>query len=160
MGLLCMAVAKALGAARVIGIDIVSSRLEFAKKYAATDVFLPPAPSQNESPMEYSKRCADTMMKEFGLEERGGINTVDVVVDASGAEPSIQTALHVVKAGGTLVQVHSTYYPTPSVNAALTLHQLGMGTADVLIPMTLMLIKEVTIKGSFRYGVSPVPTYQ
>ena len=29
-----------------------------------------------------------------------------------------------------------------------------MGTADVLIPMTLMLIKEVTIKGSFRYGVS------
>lgn len=29
-----------------------------------------------------------------------------------------------------------------------------MGTADVQIPMTLMLIKEVTIKGSFRYGVS------
>ena len=29
-----------------------------------------------------------------------------------------------------------------------------MGTPDVQIPMTLMLIKEVTIKGSFRYGVS------
>lgn len=28
-----------------------------------------------------------------------------------------------------------------------------MGTAEVQIPMTLMLIKEVTIKGSFRYGV-------
>ena len=29
-----------------------------------------------------------------------------------------------------------------------------MGAAEVQIPMTLILIKEVTIKGSFRYGVS------
>jgi len=105
VGLLCMAVAKALGATRVIAIDIVPSRLEFAKNYVATDIFLPPAPNPNEDKMEYSKRCADTMMKEFGLQERGGANTVDVAVDASGAEPSIQTALHVVKAGGTFVQV-------------------------------------------------------
>jgi D-xylulose reductase len=111
VGLLCMAVAKALGAARVIAIDIVASRLEFAKNYAATDVFLPPPANPNETRMEYSKRCADTMMKEFGLQERGGINTVDVVtLDASGAEPSIQTALHVVKAGGTFVQVHPADY--------------------------------------------------
>jgi len=138
VGLLCMAVAKALGAARVIAIDIVPSRLEFAKNYAATDVFLPPPTNPNESGMEYSKRCADTMMKEFGLKERGGANVVDVVVDASGAEPSIQTALHVVKVGGTFVQ-------------------LGMGNADIQIPMTLMLIKEVTIKGSFRYGPGDYP---
>jgi len=38
-----------------------------------------------------------------------------------------------------------------------TFVQLGMGTADVLIPMTLMLIKEVTIKGSFRYGPGDYP---
>jgi len=88
--------------------------------------------------MEYSKRCADAMMKEFGLQERGLVNTVDVAVDASGAEPSIQTALHLVKAGGTFVQ-------------------LGMGTPDVQIPMTLILIKEVTIKGSFRYGTGDYP---
>jgi D-xylulose reductase len=103
-----MAVAKALGAARVIAIDIVSSRLEFAKNYAATDTFLPPSPNPKESGMEYSKRCAETMMKEFSLQERGGVDVVDVVVDASGAEPSIQTALHVVKAGGTFVQVRPT----------------------------------------------------
>lgn len=103
-----MAVAKALGATRVIAIDIVSSRLDFAKHYAATDVFLPPTTNPNESGMEYSKRCADRMTKEFCLQERGGVNVVDVVVDASGAEPSIQTALHIVKAGGTFVQVHPT----------------------------------------------------
>lgn len=105
-----MAVAKALGAARVIAIDIVSSRLEFAKSYAATDVFLPPLPNPNESGMVYSKRCAGTMMKEFGLQERGGNNVVDVVVDASGAESSIQTGLHVVKAGGSFVQVRPIGY--------------------------------------------------
>ena len=103
-----MAVAKAIGAVRVIAIDIVPSRLAFAKSYVATDTFLPPPRNPNEAGMEYSKRCADTMMKEFGLQERGGANTVDVAVDASGAEPSIQTALHVVKAGGTFVQVRST----------------------------------------------------
>lgn len=105
VGLLCMAVAKALGAARVIAIDIVPSRLEFAKNYVATDIFLPPTPNPNEDKMEYSKRCADAVMKEFGLQERGGADTVDLAVDASGAEPSIQTALHVVKAGGTFIQV-------------------------------------------------------
>jgi D-xylulose reductase len=110
-----MAVAKALGAARVIAIDIVPSRLEFAKNYAATDVFLPPAANQNESGMEYSKRCAGAIMREFGLQERGGINVVDVAVDASGAEPSIQTALHVVKAGGTFIQVHLAGYSLFSV---------------------------------------------
>jgi len=138
VGLLCMAVAKAIGAVRVIAIDIVPSRLEFAKSYVATDTFLPPPRNANEAGMEYSKRCADTMMKEFGLQERGGIDTIDVCVDASGAEPSIQTALHVVKVGGTFVQ-------------------LGMGTPDVQIPMTLALIKEVTIKGSFRYGPGDYP---
>ena len=119
VGLLCMAVAKALGATRVIAIDIVASRLEFAKNYAATDIFLPPTANPNETNMDYSKRCAEMILKEFGLQERGGINTVDVVVDASGAERSIQTALHVVKVGGTHVQVHSTSYFVPSVKCRL-----------------------------------------
>ena len=41
VGLLCMAVAKALGARRVIAVDINQDRLLFAKHYAATDTFLP-----------------------------------------------------------------------------------------------------------------------
>lgn len=41
VGLLCMAVAKALGAARVVAVDIQKERLDFAKRYAATDIFLP-----------------------------------------------------------------------------------------------------------------------
>lgn len=36
-----MAVAKALGARRVIAVDIQQDRLDFAKSYAATDIYLP-----------------------------------------------------------------------------------------------------------------------
>lgn len=36
VGLLCMAVAKALSASRIIAVDINQTRLDFAKSYAAT----------------------------------------------------------------------------------------------------------------------------
>jgi threonine dehydrogenase-like Zn-dependent dehydrogenase len=45
VGLLCMAVAKALGARRVIAVDINKERLDFAKSYAATDIYIPVSPS-------------------------------------------------------------------------------------------------------------------
>jgi L-iditol 2-dehydrogenase/D-xylulose reductase len=41
IGLLCMAVAKALGARRVIAVDIMQEKLDFALGYAATNAFLP-----------------------------------------------------------------------------------------------------------------------
>lgn len=41
VGLLCMAVAKGLGAGRIVGVDINEDRLKFAKGYAATDVYIP-----------------------------------------------------------------------------------------------------------------------
>jgi D-xylulose reductase len=41
VGLLCMAVAKALGARRIIAVDIQQERLDFATSYVATDSFLP-----------------------------------------------------------------------------------------------------------------------
>lgn len=106
VGLLCMAVAKALGASRVIAIDIVQARLDFAKTFAATDTYLPPKLNSDggESQTQYSERNAKTLKEQLGVEERGP-KAVDVVIDASGAAVSIQTAIHVVRAGGTFVQV-------------------------------------------------------
>jgi len=137
VGLLCMAVAKALGARRVIAIDIAQHRLEFAKSYAATDVFLPPKMDQGETRIQYSKRCAAEMKAKLNFDERGA-DAIDLVVDASGAETCIQTGLYIVKHGGTFVQV-------------------GMGSADVTIPVTYLLVKEVNFKGSFRYGPGDYP---
>lgn len=132
VGLLCMAVAKALGARRIIAVDIVPSRLEFAKAYAATETYLPPKPTEGESKMQYSERNAQTMREQLGIEPRGQ-NSIDLVVDASGAEVSIQTGILIARNGGRYVQV-------------------GMGAPEITVPIVTALVKELTIKGSFRYG--------
>lgn len=105
VGLLCMAVAKALGASRIIAVDIVPSRLDFAKNYAATEVYLPPKPEDGENKVDYSRRNGDTMKRQLGIEDRGD-KGIDLVIDASGAEVSIQTGFYVAKTGGTFVQVN------------------------------------------------------
>jgi len=137
IGLLCMATAKALGASRVIAVDILPSRLEFAKSYAATQTFLSPPPLPNETKSAHSRRTAEAMREQLWIEERGP-KSIDIVVDASGAELSIQTAIRIAKPGGTYIQI-------------------GMGTAEVEIPITMLLIKELNFKGSFRYGPGDYP---
>jgi len=137
VGLLCMAVAKALGASRIIAVDINQARLEFAKQYAATDGYIPPAFKEGETKIEYSRRNSEKMKSELGIETRGN-KAIDLVVDASGAEVSIQTALYVVKTGGTFVQV-------------------GMGNPNVTIDLGQLMIKELNYKGSFRYGAGDYP---
>lgn len=138
VGLLCLAVAKAFGAKRIIAVDIVPSRLEFAKTYAATDVYQPIPMKENEKRIDYSRRNAQELKKQLGLADRGP-NGIDLVIDASGAEVSIQTSMFLVKEGGTFVQV-------------------GMGAPDVTIPIHLLLSKQLTVKGSFRYGAGDYPT--
>ncbi|KAI0014844.1 GroES-like protein [Xylariomycetidae sp. FL0641] len=122
VGLLCAAVAGAFGASKVVSVDIVDSKLQFAKSFCSTHIY-----SSQRIPAEQN---AANILREAGLEENGG---ADVVIDASGAEPSIQTCLHTVRMGGTYVQG-------------------GMGKSDINFPIMAMCLKEVTAKGSFRYG--------
>ena len=120
VGLLCAAVARAFGATKVVQVDIVPSKLEFARSYAATHTYL----SQRVSPEENARALLAAADLGAGA---------DAVIDASGAEPSIQAALHVVRTGGTYVQG-------------------GMGKSDITFPIMALCIKEVTARGSFRYG--------
>ncbi|KAG8218596.1 hypothetical protein J3R82DRAFT_4239 [Butyriboletus roseoflavus] len=147
--ILCMAVAKALGASRIIAVDIVSGRLEFAKSYAATDVYRPPPVAQEESRIAYSKRSVATLRQQLGIAER---------VDASGAEVSIQTGVRIVKAGGTYVQVNFGACNF-SIAISFTVHSLkvGMGSSDITIDMSAVVAKELVVKGSFRYGPGDYP---
>lgn len=54
IGLLCAAVAKAKGAAKILMIDANESRMKFAEKYipGGVETYLPPKPIQGESKME------------------------------------------------------------------------------------------------------------
>lgn len=120
VGLLCCAVARAFGAAKVIAVDIQPTRLEFAEKYAATTTFTP----EKVAPEENAKR----LIAEHDL----GAGA-DVAIDASGAEPSVHTGIHVLRSGGTYVQG-------------------GMGRSEINFPIMAACTKELTIRGSFRYG--------
>lgn len=121
IGLLCCTVARAFGASKIIAVDIVESRLEFAAGYAATGVF-------NSAHSTDAATNAAGIVQKFDL----GLGA-DVAIDASGAEISIGSCAHVVRAGGTVVQV-------------------GMGAAEITFPITKLLAKEITLKGCFRYG--------
>ena len=106
VGLLCMAVANASGASRIIAIDVNPTRLDFAKTYVATDIYHPLSMEQAEDKIEYSRRNAARLKAELSVRDMGP-STIDLVVDASGAEVSIQTAFYIAKSGGTIVQVRS-----------------------------------------------------
>lgn len=125
VGLLCAMVARAaFGAGKVIVVDIQKPRLEFAQKYAKiTGTF---EPDTKANAMENAQR----LIKENVLE---GSRGADVVIDASGAEPSVQTGIHVLRTGGTYVQG-------------------GMGQDEITFPIMLACTKELNVKGSFRYG--------
>ena len=122
VGLLCAAVARAFGASVVVSVDIVQSKLDFAASFCATHTYASRRVSAEEN--------AAGILATAGLTGAGG---ADVVIDASGAEPSIQASLHAVRRGGVYVQG-------------------GMGRPDINFPIMALCLKEVTAKGSFRYG--------
>lgn len=146
-----MAVAKAAGAARIVAVDINPRRLEFAQSYVATDVFTPPSNETGESNMSLSERAAALMKEQLGI---GAMRPtgIDVVMDATGAEPCIQMSLLIVKPGGKYVQVRNIIV-VPEYHSIL-MDQVGFGPNEVKIPITALLVKEITVTGSFRYGVS------
>ena len=120
IGLLCGAMAKALGASKICIVDINEERLKFAKSYTATHTVL----SQRVPAEEMAKRLQDACEVPLGF---------DVAIDASGAEPCIQTAIYSLRGGGTYVQG-------------------GMGKTDINFPIGVACARELCIKGSFRYG--------
>ncbi|OJJ83009.1 NAD(P)-dependent alcohol dehydrogenase [Aspergillus glaucus CBS 516.65] len=81
IGVLCQAIAKAWGAKKVVGVDIVASRIEVANSYGA-----------------------DHMWAAMLKEECGLGDGVDVVLECSGAEPCVQLGIYAAKRGATFVQ--------------------------------------------------------
>ncbi|KZL66574.1 xylitol dehydrogenase [Colletotrichum tofieldiae] len=86
-GLLCGVVAKAFGARRVILVDILQKKLDFAESFMDYQTFLVDAQSASED-------TALAILKDLY-----------VVLEASGARSSIQTGILLLKSGGSYVQV-------------------------------------------------------
>ena len=122
MGLLCAAVAKAMGAGKIISMDMNRERLDFASKNAATGTF---QPSRDNTAEETAQR----IIEQHSLALEG----VDVVLEATGAEPCIEAGIHVLRMGGTFVQA-------------------GLGKAKIEFPIVALSEKELNMKGWFRYN--------
>ena len=113
IGSLVIAAAKAFGAAHIVATDIVDEALQRAKEIGADEtinVFKQP----------------DALDKYSG---RKGV--FDVVIEASGNEAALRSALNVLRPQGRLVL-------------------LGLG-GDISLPLNVMVAKEFSLQGSFRF---------
>jgi D-xylulose reductase len=121
IGLVCGAVARLFGAKKVVSVDLLDHKLEFAKGFNKSTTF---KPDLSALPEENAAR----LIQENNL----GLGA-DAVIEASGAESSIVTAVYVLRPGGSYVQT-------------------GLGKPVVNFPIVTMSEKELHIHGAFRYG--------
>jgi len=123
VGLLCCTVAKAYGAKKIVTVDINEERLQFALKYAATHKFSSARVSAEENAKNLIKEC------DLGP-------GADIIIDASGAEPCIQTAIHALRMGGTYVQVslHPFISPLFTTSSFINIHPGRHGQARHHVP--------------------------
>jgi D-xylulose reductase len=129
IGLFCAAVAKQFGAHRVIVVDILEKKLEFAAKFLGCETF---KSSMENSAEENAAQLLKTFdLVEYGIDTTGG--RVDTVIEASGAAPSIEAGIHLVRPGGKYVQT-------------------GLGKPKIEFPIVAMGQKELMVRGCFRYG--------
>jgi len=120
VGQLCCSVARAFGADTVVVADVVPSRLEFARRKGATHTY--------EMQRISCRENADGLLALVG-----NLKGSDVVIDATGAQPCIETGVEVLRRGGVFVQA-------------------GLGQANISFPVGLICDKEAVFRGSFRYG--------
>ncbi|KIM86682.1 hypothetical protein PILCRDRAFT_815930 [Piloderma croceum F 1598] len=132
IGLLACALAKSYGASHVVAIDINQTRLDFAKAYGfASQIHcLPPADKAKttEEQLRRAKENIQVALTEFGKEDG-----FDVVFECTGAESCIQMAIHGAITGGKVMLV-------------------GMGSRNVMLPLSAAATREVDVHGSFRYA--------
>lgn len=92
VGALCATVAKAMGARKIISVDVNASRLEFVAGFAATGSYLP---IRKDSPEETARNIKNV----YALDEGP-----DVVLEATGAEICIDVGIQLLRRGGTFIQ--------------------------------------------------------
>lgn len=134
IGLLCQAVAKAYACKKVIGVDISDGRLDFAKKFAADEVYKMPCKKEYETDEQFAISTSNAIKKKFNLGDGAS-----VILEASGAEPCIQVGVFSACPEGRFVQA-------------------GMGKEFISFPVTEALVKQLNWTGSIRYSTGVYPT--
>ena len=147
VGLLCAAVAKAMGASKIISVDVNDSRLEFAQKFAATGTF---QSARTDSAEEIASKICE--LYDF--------DGVDTVLEATGVESCIEAGIYVLKSGGSFVQAGlgkaKIHFPIVALSEK-EVHMKGSfrySSGDYDLAMHLLKSKKVSVKELIT-GVEP-----
>lgn len=124
VGLLSMLSAKAFGASHVIITDISESRLAFARQLGASATFLI---ERSMAPDEMVAR-----IRQLQARFKPDADGVDVVLECSGAESSLNLAIQTAGVGAQIVCV-------------------GCQPDKITISLNQAIMQEIDIKGVFRY---------
>ncbi|KAH9836254.1 GroES-like protein [Rhodofomes roseus] len=132
IGLLACALARSYGAHKVVAIDINQARLDFAKENGfAQEVHCLPVADKAKTTDDQLRRAKETVSAALGkFDQPDGF---DVVFECTGAEPCIQMSVHAAVTGGKVMLV-------------------GMGSRNVMLPLSAAATREVDVLGSFRYA--------
>lgn len=120
IGLLCLAVARAVGIYPIVITDVQENRLAYAKKMGATATYKV-VPGKPE--LETAKELRAIFARNEGAE---------CVLECTGIESSFRTAIMATRDAGTCCLV-------------------GVGKNDQTLPVNNFAMREVDIRGLFRY---------
>lgn len=124
VGLLNMLTAKAFGASHVIMTDVLESRLEFARKIGASETMVV---QRGATPKDLAARVC-----EIAGRLKPGCEGIDVVLECSGAESSLNLALESTCVGGKIVCI-------------------GCQPDTVTLHLSSAIMREIDIMSVFRY---------
>jgi threonine 3-dehydrogenase len=96
IGLFAVAIARAMGANYVIGVEPMESHAEMARRLGA-DVVLRPEPQSTSKP-----HASDPVLTEKIRKLTDGVG-VDVALEMSGVNSSVNNAIHAVRRGGDVI---------------------------------------------------------
>ena len=156
VGLLCMAVAKALGARRIVAVDINKERLEFAKAYAATDIYFPVGGLSCRlltiRHLEEQTRTPMHMLQELPRNSAKNSPSLLLAGEPSTSQ-SMQQAHHLVFKWLFTFSDQRTFRFSNLLTCSGTFVAVGMGTKMTLpVPFFQIITKQLHVVGSYRYG--------
>jgi L-iditol 2-dehydrogenase len=165
VGLLACMLARAHGARNVVCVDVNEDRLQFAKAQGFVGVVFNsakngPARQAHQPPaealaatMDRIKSGAERIVAAAGLKAGEGF---DVVFECTGAEPCIQTAVYVsardLPFDGPILISQS-----QATRLGGKVMLVGMGTPNVMLPLSAAACREVDLVGVFRYVIYSHP---
>ena len=127
------------GAKRVVALDINQERLSFARDHGLADeVYCLPLgkPASGEDALEQAQATITTALSTLlptSTDDDKGVEGADIVFECTGAPSCIQQSVFAAKPGGKVILI-------------------GMGSRNVVFPVSAAATREVDILGSFRYA--------